>query len=74
MGGLILEDPDESYARLLGELDGRARVVAGDPECSLLVRRLRAASRSLRMPPGPTPLPDAEICTIVRWIADGAEP
>ncbi len=73
MGGLVMEDADTTYAALLGELDQRARVVPGDPACSLLVRRLEARSADERMPPGPTPLSAAERCNVVLWIANGAE-
>jgi hypothetical protein len=72
-GGLVMEDADTTYDRLLGELDQRARVKPGDPACSLLVERLEAPAADERMPPGPTPLSPAERCTIVLWIANGAE-
>jgi hypothetical protein len=72
-GGIVMEDADITYDRLLGELDQRARVKPGDPACSLLVERLEAASADERMPPGPTPLSAAERCTVVLWIANGAE-
>lgn len=70
-GGLVFEDPDEAYALLLDER--RARVVPGDPSCSLLTRRLGATDPRLRMPPGPTPLTAGEICTITQWIGAGAQ-
>ncbi len=72
MGGLVMEDIDDTYARLLGQVDGRARVNPGDPSCSLLVERLEANSPDVRMPPGPTPLDAAARCDIVQWIAMGA--
>jgi hypothetical protein len=72
MGNLVFEDEDDAYARLLGEVDGRARVKPGDPACSLLVERLEAKSSDERMPPGPTPLSDAARCDIVLWISEGA--
>jgi hypothetical protein len=72
-GRLVMEDADETYGALLGELGQRARVVPGDPACSLLVRRLEAPGADERMPPGPTPLSAAERCTVVLWIANGAE-
>jgi hypothetical protein len=71
-GGIVMEDADDTYERLLGLVDQRARVEPGDPACSLLVRRLEAPSAEERMPPGPTPLSAAERCTIVLWIANGA--
>ena len=74
MAGLSFEDEDEAYALLLGEVGGRARVLPGDPECSLLMQRLASADPSFRMPPGPTPLLDSELCTISAWIRQGASP
>jgi hypothetical protein len=71
--GLVFEDPDDAYAALLGTAGGRARAIPGDPACSLLVERLSTSNERLRMPPGPTPLSGPELCTIVLWIADGAE-
>lgn len=72
MGNLVMEDADDTYARLLGESDGRARVKPGDPACSLIVERLEAKSAEQRMPPGPTPLSAAARCDIVQWIDQGA--
>ena len=69
MGGLVLENADDAYARLV---DGR-RVVAGDPGCSLIMKRLTSSDPSYRMPKGPTPLLPAAQCTIVQWIAAGAK-
>lgn len=69
--GLVFEDPDQSYALLLGTADGRVRVVPGDPACSLLVERIMSTGR-YAMPPG-NPLSDAERCAIVQWVANGAQ-
>jgi hypothetical protein len=71
-GGLVFEDETQSYELLIGQGDGRKRVVPGDAACSLLVERLEAKDALLRMPPGPTPLSEGERCTIVRWIENGA--
>jgi hypothetical protein len=71
MAGLVFEDPDRAYSLLLGET-GRQRVIPGDPGCSLLMRRLESADPNFRMPPGPTPLLDSELCTITQWILQGA--
>ena len=71
-GGLSFEDADQAYALLVGDAGGAARVRAGDPACSPLVIRLEATEASERMPPGPTPLPEAERCAVVQWIANGA--
>lgn len=72
MGNLVMEDADETYARLLGQFDGRARVTPGDPSCSVLVERLESDDSDFRMPPGPTPLDAGARCDIVQWIAGGA--
>jgi hypothetical protein len=68
-GGLVYEDPDEAYGRLV---DGR-RVIPGDPSCSLLMKRLTSTDRSYHMPPGSLSLTAGEECTIVQWIAAGAK-
>lgn len=72
-GGLVLETLDAAHAHLLGDADGRARVVPGDPECSLLMQRLHSTDARFRMPPGAEPLPDNVLCAFQRWIAEGAE-
>lgn len=72
MGNLVMEDADDTYARLLGQYDGRVRVKPGDPSCSLLVERLESNDSDFRMPPGPTPLDAAARCDIEQWIANGA--
>jgi len=65
--GLVFEDPAAAH-RLLLERD---RVVAGNPECSLVVRRTTSTDTSFQMPPGML-LPAGEQCAIVQWIARGA--
>lgn len=72
-GGLVLEDADDTYARLLGNAGSRARVTPNDASCSLLARRVGALDPNVRMPPGPTGLSPGEICTIIQWIAEGAK-
>jgi len=71
-GGLVFEDEEQSYELLLGEVDGRQRVIPGDPGCSVLMERLEVNSSTLRMPPGPTPLTAGERCNFIQWIANGA--
>jgi hypothetical protein len=71
-GGLPLSEPDTAYRALLGELDGRARVIRGDPECSILVERLESSDPGFRMPVGTSPLPENVRCAIRQWIAMGA--
>lgn len=70
--GLVFEDEDESYGLLLGQIDGRKRVLPGDPGCSILMERLEVKNEDLRMPPGPLPLSEGERCDFVQWIVNGA--
>ncbi len=73
-GGLVLEDVDQAYASLLGTGTeaGHARVIPGDPACSLIMKRLESTVPTYHMPPGPTSLSAGETCTIVKWISSGA--
>ena len=65
-GGIDFDDKEQAYAAL------RARsVIAGDPACSDLVRRLVATDGTVRMPPGRS-LPAGEQCAVIRWIEAGA--
>lgn len=66
-GGLGFATADEAYAALTGSAE---RVLGGDASCSLLVSRIEA-SGSDGMPPG-SPLPEAERCAIMQWVANGA--
>jgi hypothetical protein len=59
-----------SVADSIATMQSQFLVVAGDPTTSPLVTVLTATSRV--MPPD-TPLPDADIELITRWVADGAE-
>lgn len=70
--GLVLSTPEDAYARLLGDFDGNARVIPGDPECSPLMKRLESSDPSTVMPPM-SPLGEAERCSILLWIDRGAE-
>lgn len=70
-GGLVFEDADQAYAMLLGQTDGEQRVLPGDPACSPLVIRLEADDSTV-MPPGAA-LSAAERCSVIQWIANGAE-
>jgi len=72
-GGLPLSDPDTAYMALLGTLDGRARVIADEPECSILVQRLESSDVAFRMPVGNNPLPEGTRCAVRQWIAMGAQ-
>ena len=73
MGGLVLEDPTESYDALLGRNGAPRRVIPGDPACSDLMVRLDSPGQEWSMPPG-TPLDERARCAIRRWIAAGAPP
>jgi hypothetical protein len=72
MGGLVFQDPDTAYALLLGTQGSHPRVMRGNPSCSLIVEKLESTDPAFRMPPGPTPLPEAARCDIELWIAQGA--
>jgi hypothetical protein len=48
------------------------RVKPDDVGCSTLEKRVESSSSTFRMPPGPTPLSDAQRCAIRQWIANGA--
>ena len=70
-GGLVFVDQAASYDLLLGGVDGKARVIAGDPACSELMVRLDMPGHDWSMPPG-APLDERARCSIRRWIAGGA--
>jgi hypothetical protein len=71
--GLVFENADPSYKLLLGTEGGRARVIAGDPSCSVIMKRVASTDPSYHMPPGPSSILPGEACTIVKWIAEGAK-
>jgi hypothetical protein len=73
-GGLVFASEGESYELLLGITDGRPRVIAGDPDASLLLQRLECSSPLPRMPLNSDPLPATARCAIAKWIAAGATP
>jgi len=74
-GGLDLRT-GQSRAALVGVTSptyGAVRVVAGDPDASVLYDKLTGGGvYGQPMPPSGTPLPPAALETIRRWIADGA--
>jgi hypothetical protein len=72
MAGLFLHDRDMAYDYLLGDADGRARVIPNDPECSMLVQRIESTDPDVMMPPTAR-LSAGERCAIERWIAMGAK-
>ena len=73
-GGLELSSSAIALSSLLGELDGRARVVPGDPECSILMERLESDDPVLLMPYKGTKLQDPTRCAVQKWIEMGAAP
>ncbi len=72
MGGLYFATADSAYALLLGKDDNPVRVIPRNAPCSTLVERLEASDPTQLMPPG-AKLSDAEICSIVEWIQQGAK-
>ncbi len=70
--GLVLDEIEGAYAALLG-LDEAAkpRVIPGDPECSLMMKRIESNDPDYQMPVGDK-LPEGERCAIRQWIANGA--
>jgi len=68
MGGLNLSD----YAGLMSSGNHAPLVIAGDPENSLLMMRLRGEGGQPQMPLGQPPIAQESIETIARWIAAGA--
>jgi hypothetical protein len=51
--------------------DSGPAIVPGDPDHSLLIRAVRRVDSEAPMPPK-SPLPDADIQTLVTWVANGA--
>lgn len=66
--GLAFGDANAAYESLRRE----GRAVAGDPECSLLSKRVHSPDLATQMPPG-RPLSAGEKCAIVQWLAKGAQ-
>jgi hypothetical protein len=71
-GGLDLSAPARAYDALLGKR-GKARVLPGDPECSLLMLRIEADDDTFRMPLGTERMAPGLRCAVQQWIAEGAE-
>jgi hypothetical protein len=72
-GGLELSSSDGSLSALLGEVDGKPRVLSGDPACSILVGRIESSDPARRMPLGGQ-LNEATRCAVRQWIEMGAAP
>ena len=74
-GGLELTSKDGAFASLLGDVDGRPRVLPNDPACSILIERLESTNPSRWMPAGASaPLPAGTRCAVQKWIEMGAKP
>lgn len=71
-GGLVLTDADAAYNALLGMDGTRARVVPGDPDCSLLMQLLESDDPAKRMPYGENKLSEGLRCAVRTWIEAGA--
>ena len=69
--GLIFADIDESYDMLVGNAGHPRRVDLDDLGCGVLLSRLGSTDPSSVMPPA-APLSEAELCSITRWVAMGA--
>jgi hypothetical protein len=70
--GLVLSDPDvETLLAGAGSstCEGEVLLVPGDPEASLIVKKIRGTACLTRMPQGGEPLSDEEIACIEGWIA-----
>lgn len=68
-GGMSFEDEATAYQALLA-----GRIAPGDPSCSKMIVRAASAGADYQMPPGNDPLDPAELCALVQWVADGAQP
>jgi hypothetical protein len=71
-----LATPALAYANLVNrpsiELERQLRVAPGDPDDSVLIKKLRGVDVATRMPLGAEPLSDAEMAMFEDWIRDGA--
>ena len=73
-GNVVFADQTGAYNVLLGTGGGTAYVNPGDPGCSTLMKRLESTDPSYHMPRGSNFLSSGDLCTIVQWISQGAEP
>src|SRR5688572_14060307 len=67
-GGLKLTDRE---AALAPTKQGRPAIVAGEPDASEFLKRIRATDPAVRMPMGKDPLAPAAVETLRRWISEG---
>jgi hypothetical protein len=70
--GLSMSTADRAYDELLGHSDGRARVIPGDPECSILMQRLESRDVDFVMP-SRMRMSDGQRCAVQQWIESGAK-
>jgi Protein of unknown function (DUF1549)/Protein of unknown function (DUF1553)/Planctomycete cytochrome C len=68
-GGLRVDDRN---GLLVGGNSGPA-VVPGDPETSLLLKRVNHKNRNRRMPKEGQPLTEEQVAALSRWIGEGAQ-
>jgi hypothetical protein len=80
-GGLDMSSQGTAYSSLVdqatfpaSECPGNTRVIGGDPEASMMFRKVNGGPDlcGARMPRGRAPLPDGDIALIRAWIAAGA--
>jgi len=71
-GGVVFADASAAYETLLAPDGGTALVLADDPGCSTLMKRLESTDPSYHMPRGPSSLSAGDLCTVVQWISSGA--
>lgn len=76
--GAFSLEPGAAHGALLGGVAGRgpcagrALVVPGAPDASVLMARVGGGTCGARMPIGPVSLPAAEVDTLRAWISQGA--
>jgi hypothetical protein len=70
-GGFGVYDMNMTYDGLIGT-SGKARVMPGMPECSLLMERLTSDDPNFRMPRGSPKLDAGLLCAVQKWIENGA--
>jgi hypothetical protein len=72
--GMSFVDEDTSYSELLEKSKlqpDQYRVVAGNPDCSVLIVRTDSVGEPYQMPIGQA-LGSAERCSLIEWVANGA--
>lgn len=67
-GGMNFGTQDSAFSALRA-----GRVAPGDPKCSKMIVRVSSPGADYEMPPGSV-LSDAERCSLVKWVQNGALP